>query len=95
MFSKKLRKRFGTFRKTSIFAATNETIMGKIEEDILYFVSFCIEQYKMYKGLSGGDTMTLFDKKGVTNYLVNHFDVLHTQSAQWLVQEIDDYITKQ
>ncbi len=38
--------------------------------------------------------MTLFDKTGVTNYLVDHYDVLHTQSAQWLIQEIDDYINK-
>ncbi len=68
--------------------------MDKRDADIVYFVSFCIEQYKMHKGLSGGNTMTLFDKVGVTNYLVDHYDVLHTQSAQWLIQEIDDYINK-
>jgi len=66
--------------------------MDKRDTDILYFVSFCIEQYKMYKGLSGGSTMALFDKKGVTTYLIDHYDVLHTQNAQWLLQEIDDYI---
>jgi hypothetical protein len=46
----------------------------------------------MHKGLSGSDTIKLFDKKDVTAYLADHFDVLHTQSAQWLMQEIDDYI---
>ncbi len=66
--------------------------MNKRDTDLMYFLSFCIEQYKMYKGLSGSETMTLFDDKGVTNYLSEHFDVLHTQSAQWLVQEIDNYI---
>jgi len=68
--------------------------MDKRDTDILYFLSFCIEQYKMYKGLSGSETMTLFDNKGVTTYLSEHFEVLHTQSAQWLIQEIDDYINK-
>lgn len=66
--------------------------MEKRDADILYFVSFCIEQYKMHKGLSGSEVMTLFDHNGVTNYLANHFDVLHTQGAEWLMLEIDDYI---
>ena len=46
----------------------------------------------MHKGLSGSETIKLFDQKGVTSYLADHFDVLHTQSAQWLMQEIDEYI---
>ena len=46
----------------------------------------------MHKGLSGSETIKLFDQKGVTSYLADHFDVLHTQSAQWLMQEIDEYV---
>ena len=67
-------------------------MMDKRDADILYFVSFCIEQYKMHKGISGNETMKLFDQYGVTDYLANHFDVLHTQGAKWLMQEIDDFI---
>lgn len=66
--------------------------MEKIDTDILFFLTFCIEQYKEHKGLSGSDTIKLFDQNGVTDYLTKHFDILHTQSAQWIVQEIDDYI---
>ena len=66
--------------------------MDKRDADILYFVSFCIEQYKMHKGLSGSETIKLFDQKGVTSYLADNFDILHTQSAQWLMQEIDEYV---
>ena len=52
------------------------------ELDIAYFVSFCIEQYKV----------SIFDRYGVTEYLSANFDVLHTQSRQWLLEEIDDFI---
>ena len=41
--------------------------MGKEGSDILYFVSFCLEQYKMQKGLSGSEALKLFDKNGVTD----------------------------
>lgn len=66
--------------------------MGKEESDILYFVSFCLEQYKMQKGLSGSEALKLFDKNGVTEYLAKHYDVLHTQGATWLMHDIDEHI---
>lgn len=69
--------------------------MDKKELDIAYFLSFCIEQYKMKHGLSGGETIDLFDRYDVLPYLSDNFEVLHTQSRQWLLEEIEDYITKQ
>lgn len=69
--------------------------MSKQETDILYFVSFCVEQYKMRKGISGSEVMALFDKCGVTEYLCNHYDVLHTQGASWLMEEIEEFINKE
>lgn len=36
--------------------------------------------------------MDLFDKYGVTEYLSDNFEILHTQSRQWLLEEIDDFI---
>ena len=48
----------------------------------------------MYKGLTGGETMKLFDDCGITEYLARNYDVLHTQGAQWIVQEIDEIIKR-
>ena len=66
--------------------------MGKEESDMLYFISFCLEHYKMQKGLSGSEALKLFDKNGVTEYLGKHYDVLHTQGAAWLMHDIDEHI---
>lgn len=60
--------------------------------DIAYFVSFCIEQYKNTKGLTGAEAIKVLDKYGVLKYLEEHFEVLHTQSYQWIMEDIDDYI---
>jgi len=60
----------------------------------LYFVSFCIEQYKNAHGMSGSDVIELFDNAGVTKYLLDNYDILHTQGANWLLAEIDDYLKK-
>lgn len=64
----------------------------KKELDIVYFISFCIEQYKVHISASGAEVMGLFDKYGVTEYLFENFEVLHTESHQWLVEEIDEFI---
>ena len=66
--------------------------MTKRESDILYFVSFCIEQYKNYKHMAGREVVDLFDQYHITDYLYNHYDVLHTQGAQWLLEEIEEII---
>ena len=62
------------------------------ELDIAYFVSFCIEQYKVHISATGGEVMSIFDRYRVTEYLSANFDVVHTQSRQWLLEEIDDFI---
>ena len=37
--------------------------MEKKNADVLYFISYCIEQYKMHKGVSGSDAIELFEKR--------------------------------
>lgn len=54
--------------------------MDKRKQDIAYFISFCIEQYKNEKGISGAEAMALLAEYGVLEYLAEHWEVLHTQS---------------
>ncbi|MBR5643769.1 MAG: DUF3791 domain-containing protein [Salinivirgaceae bacterium] len=66
--------------------------MSSREQDIAYFVSFCIEQYKNAKKLTGEQAMLKLDQFGVLGYLEDNYDVLHTQSCQWILEDIDEYI---
>ena len=65
--------------------------MDKRKQDIAYFISFCIEQYKTEKGISGSKAMNLLSKYGVLEYLAEHWEILHTQSRQWILEDIDDF----
>lgn len=62
------------------------------KQDIAFFISFCIEQYKKEKGLSGAEAMQTLDKYGVLQYLSDHAEILHTQSRQWLMEDIEEFI---
>ena len=61
-------------------------------EEKLRFVSFCIEEYKTQHGMAGGDVVTLFEKYGVTDYLMAGFDVLHSLGREMILGDIDSFI---
>ena len=58
----------------------------------LEFVSFCIEQYKMATKQTGCEVEQLFQQRGVIGFLIDNYEVLHTQSAQFIQEEIVEYL---
>lgn len=66
--------------------------MDKKEQDIAYFLSFCIEQYKNEKRMTGTEAMNFLNRYGVLEYLAEHFEILHTQNRQWILADIDEFI---
>lgn len=62
------------------------------EDTIPLFLSFCIEQYKNAKGISGRQAMEILSDAGVLDYLERNYEVLHTQGHQWLLEEMDEYM---
>lgn len=62
------------------------------DESVPMFITFAIEQYKNSKGISGEAAAALLADAGVLRHLEEYYDVLHTQSAQWLVNEMEEII---
>ncbi|MGM9747125.1 MAG: DUF3791 domain-containing protein [Paludibacteraceae bacterium] len=60
--------------------------------EMSFFLSFCIEQYKQAHNLTGEQAMQVLDQYGVLNYLENNYGVIHTQGAQWILADIDEFI---
>jgi hypothetical protein len=59
---------------------------------LILFYAFCLEKYKNFSNLSAEETMLIFRKYGVFDYLRDGFDVLHTQGESYIVNEIDLFI---
>lgn len=58
------------------------------------FLIYCMERYRHFKGLVGADVAKIFDKYGVYEYIIEHFESLHTMGDRYIVQDIDEYIQK-
>ncbi len=58
----------------------------------LEFIVFCLENYKVYKSMTGKQTLELFQKYGVLDYLREFYDVLHTTGHHYMNRDIDLYL---
>ncbi|MFM9414174.1 DUF3791 domain-containing protein [Peptococcus simiae] len=62
--------------------------MTRAEEYLIFF----LERYRYHKGLSGKDAIELFQSKGISEYILSHYDALHVQSEQSVIEEIDELL---
>ena len=80
--------------KSCTFARKMCKDMPQRSNDISLFLAFCIEQYKQRHDLTGEQAMQTLDHYGVLEYLEACYEPLHTQSAQWILEDIDEFIEK-
>ena len=59
----------------------------------LQFKAFCFEAYRADKKMTGREAMRLFKQYGVLDYLGEFFDVLHTTGREYIVDDIDGFIS--
>lgn len=64
------------------------------DDKILLFKVFCIENYRETKKLSAEETLLLFSKYEVFDFLGTAYEMLHTQDAEYIVDSITIYINK-
>ena len=60
--------------------------------EVVKFKAFCIERYKFAFGLTGSETLRLFMKYGVMDYIESFFDVLHSFGDKHLINDINEFI---
>ena len=64
------------------------------DDSIPAFVAFAIEQYKHHKNISGEQAEEILSKSGVLEHLIEFYDVMHQHGAKWLIEEIDEMISR-
>ena len=62
------------------------------DEKIIEFVSFCIESYKVKYNMKGKDVANLFSESGVIDFLMESYDLLHTQGEKYILSEIQLFL---
>ena len=58
------------------------------------FYTYTLEKFAQAKNLTGLQAIALLKRFGVDDYLINHYDLLHTQGTGYVLDEIDRYIQR-
>ena len=59
---------------------------------LLLFYAFCLEKYKAFANITAEETLFIFRKYHVFDYLKEGFEILHTQGESYIVNDIDLFI---
>ena len=60
--------------------------------NVVVFLTFCAENYAKRHNMTSLEAYALFRRYGVDEYLVNGFDMLHTQGEDGILQDIEIFI---
>lgn len=61
-------------------------------DDVAYFIAFCVEIYKNAHFVTGTEVSEIFARHNIMEYLEENYEILHTQSPDWILSEIDEII---
>lgn len=65
-----------------------------VTREAFEFFTYCLEKYAQAKGLTGLQAIALFKRYGADDYLIDHYDLLHTQGTGYVIDEIDRFIQR-
>ena len=68
-----------------------------MNKDKLVFAVFCIENIAEHLNLNGAEVYRLLSKKSniFDRYIIQYYDVLHTQGKEYIVNDIVEYMRKE
>ena len=64
-----------------------------VSNNVIVFLTFCAENYAQRHDITSLEAYALFRRYGVDEYLVNNFDMLHTQGKDAILQDINIFIS--
>ena len=59
------------------------------------YLVFAAEQYRYAKGLTGAQLVELFDKYGVSKFIMDSYELFHIESEQNMIAAVDEFIERQ
>ena len=53
------------------------------------FITYCLEEYKAAKSLTGKEVITLFKEHNIIDYIIKCYGALHTMGGLAIAEDID------
>ena len=76
------------------FESVRKEESREVAKEEFEFYTYCLEKYALAKGFTGLQVYAQFKRYGVDDYLIDHYDLLHTQGTGYVIDEIDRFIQR-
>ena len=71
------------------FESARKAERREISLEAFEFYTYCLEKYALAKSLTGLQALALLKRYGADDYLIDHYDLLHTQGTGYVIDEVD------
>ena len=58
------------------------------------YLVFAAEQYRFAKGLTGAQVAELFERYGVSKFIMDSFELFHIESEENIITAVDEFIER-
>ena len=65
-----------------------------VSKDVFEFYTYCLENYATRKEISGMRAWLLFKESGADGYIIDNYDLLHTQGLEYILDDIQRYVNR-
>lgn len=76
------------------FERVRKENIREVSRPAFEFYVYTMEKYALSKGLGGLQAFALFKEYELDEFLMDNYDLLHTQGTGYVLDEIDRYIRK-
>ena len=76
------------------FELRREREMVKVSKEAFEFYVYTLEKYAISKRMGGLQAISVFKQYDVDAFLVENYDLLHTQGTGYVLDEIDGFINR-
>ena len=66
----------------------------EVPKEVFEFYTYCLENYAIRKQMSGMRAWVLFKESGVDEYVIDNYDLLHTQGLEYVLDDILRFINR-
>ena len=65
-----------------------------VSKEVFEFYTYCLENYAIRKGISGMRAWVVFKESGADDYVLDNYDLLHTQGMEYVLDDIQRFINR-
>ena len=76
------------------FEARRKERAMEVSNPAFEFYTYTLEKYALSKGISGLHALALFKEFGADEFLLTHYDLLHTQGTGYVLDEVQRFIDR-